>query len=48
MQYAEVLHETFGQRVIGIQITRSGDGMAFERRPVKNTAMLVYTVVGPI
>ena len=42
--YAEVLFETFGPRVIGLQITRYGDGMSFERRPVKNSAMLVYTI----
>jgi hypothetical protein len=42
--YAEVLYETFGQRVIGLQISRGGDGMTFERRPVKNSAMPVYTI----
>jgi hypothetical protein len=42
--YAEVLFETFGTRVIGLQITRGGDGMTFERRPVKNSAMLVYSI----
>ncbi len=42
--YAEVLHETFGSRVIGLQISRYGDGMQFERRPVKQAAMPVYTV----
>jgi hypothetical protein len=42
--YAEPLHETFGQRVVGLHISRYGDGMTFERRPVKNSAMLVYTV----
>ncbi len=42
--YAEVLFETFGARVIGLQISRAGDGMTFERRPVKNSAMLVYTI----
>jgi hypothetical protein len=42
--YAEVLFETFGPRVIGLQITRNGDGMQAERRPVKDRAMLVYTV----
>jgi hypothetical protein len=42
--YAEVLHETFGPRVIGVQISRHGDGTNFERRPVKGSAMLVYTV----
>jgi hypothetical protein len=42
--YAEVLLETFGPRVIGIQISRNGDGMNFERRPVKNASMLIYTI----
>jgi hypothetical protein len=42
--YGEVLHETFGPRVIGLQITRHGNGMEAERRPVKNGSMLVYTV----
>src|ERR1700730_4869589 len=42
--YAEVLCETFGPRVIGLQISRYGDGMNAERRPVKNGAMLVYTI----
>lgn len=42
--YAEPLFETFGERVIGLQISAHGDGMTFERRPVKNRAILVYTV----
>jgi hypothetical protein len=42
--YAEVLFETFGERVIGLQISAHGDGTTFERRPVKNRAMLVYTI----
>jgi len=42
--YAEVLFETFGERVIGLQISAHGDGTTFERRPVNNRAMLVYTV----
>jgi hypothetical protein len=42
--YAEMLFETFGRRVIGLQIGRYGDGMNFERRPVKNSAILVYNV----
>lgn len=42
--YAEDLHMTFGPRVIGLQISRNGDGMNAERRPVNNSAMLVYTV----
>jgi hypothetical protein len=42
--YAELLFETFGPRVVGLQISRHGDGTNFERRPVKNSAILVYTV----
>ena len=42
--YAEVLFETFGARVIGLQISRFGDGMTPERRPVRGGAMLVYTI----
>jgi hypothetical protein len=42
--YAEVLFDTFGHRVIGLHITRHGDGMNFERRRVRDSAMLVYTV----
>jgi hypothetical protein len=43
--YAEVLFDTFGPaRVIGMQISRHGDGTTAERRPVKHSAMLIYTV----
>jgi len=42
--YAEVLFETFGPRVIGLQINRGGEGMIAERRPVKNASMLIYTI----
>ncbi len=42
--YAEVMYETFGPRVIGLHITRNGDGMQAERRMVKNGSMLVYNV----
>jgi len=42
--YAEVLFETFGARVIGLQITRHGNGNDAEWRPVKNSAMLIYTI----
>lgn len=42
--YAEVLFEMFGARVIGVQISRYGDGMDFERRPVKHSAMWIYTI----
>src|SRR4051794_37806791 len=42
--YGEVLQETFGQRVIGIHITRHGDGMTAEARPVRQGHLLVYTI----
>jgi hypothetical protein len=42
--YAEVLHETFGPRVIGLHITRQGNGMTFEVRPVKGGWLRVYTI----
>jgi hypothetical protein len=42
--YAEVLLETFGPRVIGLQISRNGDGMNPERRAVKHGSMLIYTI----
>jgi hypothetical protein len=42
--YAEVLLETFGPRVIGVHIGPHGDGMNFEKRPVKNSSMLIYTI----
>jgi hypothetical protein len=42
--YAEPLLETFGSRVIGVQISRNGSGMEFERRPVGHRSMLVYTI----
>ena len=43
--YAEVLVERFGpERVIGLKITNSGDGMTAERMQVKNSAILLYTI----
>ena len=42
--YAEALLETFGPRVIGLHITRHGNGMNFEWRAVGHGAMLVYTI----
>jgi hypothetical protein len=42
--YAEVLLKTFGTRVIGLQISRNGDGMNPEQRPVAGTAMSIYTI----
>jgi hypothetical protein len=42
--YAEVLYETFGRRVIGLHITRHGDGMNCEQRPVGRGSIMVYTI----
>ena len=42
--YAEVLYETYGPRVIGLHITRQGNGMTFEVRPVKGGWLPVYTI----
>jgi hypothetical protein len=42
--YAEVLHATFGLRVLDLQISRNGDGMNVELRPVKRGTMLFCTV----
>jgi hypothetical protein len=42
--YAEVLYETFGQRVIGVHISRYGDGITFERRLVKGGSVPVYPI----
>jgi hypothetical protein len=42
--YAETLFDTFGQRVIGVHIGAHGDGTTFERRLVRNSAILVYAV----
>jgi hypothetical protein len=42
--YGEFLYQTFGPRVIGLQISHHGDGMNAERRLVGHGAMLVYTV----
>jgi hypothetical protein len=42
--YAENLFETFRARLIGLQISRSGDGMGCERRPVLDGSIPIYTV----
>ena len=42
--YADVLLQTFGQRVIGVHISRAGDGMQFERRACGCGLLPVYTV----
>jgi hypothetical protein len=39
-----VLYETFGRCVIGLQISRWGDGPSFERRPVNGGVIPVCTV----
>jgi hypothetical protein len=42
--YADVLLETFGPRVIGMQISRYGDGMDAEHRTCNRGHLRVYTV----
>jgi hypothetical protein len=43
--YAEVLFERFGERLIGLQITRSGDGMDHQLWQVKDRHVVpVYTI----
>jgi hypothetical protein len=42
--YAEVLFETFGPRVIGLQISRYGDGKNAEHRACSRGHLPVYTV----
>ena len=42
--YADVLLETFGPRVIGMHISRSGDGMNAEHRTCNQGQLPVYTV----
>jgi hypothetical protein len=42
--YAEILQETFGPRVIGLQISRHGDGMNAEWRSVRHGGLPVYTI----
>jgi hypothetical protein len=42
--YAETLYDTFGRRVVGVHIGRSGDGTTFEKRRVRNSVVPVYQV----
>ena len=43
--YGETLFDTFGPvRVIGLQISRFGDGITRELRPVRGGVILVYTI----
>jgi hypothetical protein len=42
--YGETLYDTFGRRVIGVQIGAWGDGTTCEQRRVRNGSILVYKV----
>ena len=42
--YGETLHDTFGPRVIGVQIGRSGDGTTGQPRQVRHGVIPVYNV----
>src|SRR6185437_14819511 len=43
-RYAEHLSNAFGFRIVGVHITRNGDGMNFERREVPGGVILVYSI----
>ena len=42
--YAEILVQRFPGRVIGLQISRHGDGIGAQQRPTKYGPLLVYTI----
>jgi hypothetical protein len=42
--YGETLFDTFGRRVVGVQIGRSGDGTTGEQRRVRHGVIPVYNV----
>jgi hypothetical protein len=42
--YAEDLFHTFGCRVVGVHITRHGNGLGFERRQVPGGVIWVYSI----
>ena len=42
--YGETLYDTFGPRVVGVQIGRSGDGTTCQPRRVRHGFILVYNV----
>jgi hypothetical protein len=42
--YAEILLETFGERVVGLHITRFGNGMQAEHRSCRHGRLKVYTI----
>ena len=42
--YAEILLETFGERVVGLHISRFGNGMNAETRACRHGRLFVYTI----
>jgi hypothetical protein len=42
--YADILYRVFGPRLIGLHITRHGDGMTVDHRPVTGGFIPVYTI----
>jgi hypothetical protein len=42
--YAEILVQTFGCRIVGLQISRHGDGLGAERRSTRYGPLWVYTI----
>jgi len=42
--YGETLVQTFGRRVVGVHIARSGDGLGCEQRHTQYGPLMVYTV----
>jgi Terminase large subunit, T4likevirus-type, N-terminal len=42
--YAEILYEMFGRRLIGLHISRSGEGSQQIMRPVQNGAVPIFTL----
>lgn len=42
--YGETLFDTFGRRIVGVQIGRSGDGTTWEQRRVRHGVIPVYNV----
>jgi hypothetical protein len=42
--YAEILYQAFGRRLIGLQVTRFGNGSEGQWREVRNGAMPIYTI----
>ena len=42
--YGETLFDTFGRRVVGVQIGRSGDGTTWQQRRVRHGVIPIYNV----